>query len=40
MQNFVTLDATRSQDIEKAIQLLKEGYFIFNMGLNLIILKK
>ena len=40
MENFVTLDTTRNQDIEKAIQLLKEGYYIFNMGLNLIILKK
>jgi len=40
MENFVTLDATNSQDIEKAIQLVNNGYYILNMGLNLIILTK
>ena len=40
MENFVTLDATNSQDIEKAIQIVNNGYYILNMGLNLIILTK
>jgi hypothetical protein len=40
MHDFITLDIARNEDIEKAIQLIKEGYYIINMGLNLITLTK
>ena len=40
MHDFITLDITRNEDIEKAIELLKKGYYIINRGLNLITLTK
>lgn len=40
MEKFITLDLSNTQDIDKAIQLIKEGYYILNMGLNLITLTK
>jgi len=40
MENFVTLDLTNAEEIEKATQLVNNGYYILNMGLNLIILTK
>lgn len=40
MEKFITLDLSNTQDIDKAIQLIKEGYYIFNCGLNLITLTK
>ena len=40
MEKFITLDISRNEDIDKAIQLIKEGYYILNMGLNLMTLTK
>ena len=40
MEKFITLDISRNEDIDKAIQLIKEGYYILNCGLNLITLTK
>ena len=38
--NFITLDLTKTNEIEKAIFLIQQGYKIINSGLYLITLKK
>jgi hypothetical protein len=40
MQEYITIDLTNAEEIEKAIQLVNNGYYILNMGLNLITLTK
>jgi|688.fasta_scaffold24483_22 hypothetical protein len=37
---FITLDLTKTNQINKAIALIKNGYKIFNAGMYLIILTK
>jgi hypothetical protein len=38
MKSYITLDLTKTEDIEKAIYLTNNGYYILIMGLNLITL--
>ena len=38
MNIYITLDLTKTEDIEKAIYFTNNGYYIFTMGLNLITL--
>ena len=37
---YITLDLTKTNQINKAIKLIKNGYKIYNLGIYLIILSK
>jgi hypothetical protein len=37
---YITLDLTKTNEINKAISLLKNGYKIHNLGMYLIVLSK
>lgn len=35
MQTFISLDLTKDADIEKALELVNEGFKLFSLGLNI-----